>query len=567
MVIKLSTWNVNGLRTIKDLNKVLKDLDSHIVCLQETKLSRIQVDDSLAFIDGYSSQFVFPRLMAGYSGCATYCSEEARPFHAEGGLNDEANCSENWKETLNIHDEYGSNKNIVKELDSEGRCLITCHHIKVNEEEEPRKLYIFNVYFPRLDVDKAGRDEFKDRFNRLIEMKTNVFLQDPASHVIIAGDMNISHKQIDHCDPSPDFDECIYRKWLTSILNPDENNLRRHMIDSYRLLHPTTLEAFTCWNTQIRARATNFGTRIDYVLVDSELSQHIKSVSILSDYMGSDHCPVSIVLDNIEWIPSSDYPSISTKLWPEFGCKKQLRLTSFFNKSSSQASTQSQQPLKSPPKKVLAPSVDPSPKKAKATKIQTKIKKKQNQQSSIMAFMVLANKKIEVKNEEKDDKMDEDSVDDDRKMTNVCKVEVENEDTVEYTPKVGCESMDECKVEVENGASSESGDAVESKPTDESMNTEDQSTKNSNVTKERKLSSTKSKSKSPKEKPKVSLFDKIMAGPPKPPLCSGHKIPCVMNTCGKQGPNFRKRFWSCSLPKGDPNKPLITSCKYFRWIS
>lgn len=180
-------------------------------------------------------------------------------------------------------------------------------------------------------------------------------------HVILTGDMNISHRRIDNCDPDEDFDDSPARIWLTKLLNPENGKFHKknllgvqnglpqnifrilnlaklsdvYFVDVFRRLHPNAKEQYTCWNSQKSARVTNFGTRIDYIICDSELLQYFNSCDIHPDVMGSDHCPVSAVLD-IDLISNDKLIKRCTKNWPEFS-GKQISLSSFLVKKSSSA--------------------------------------------------------------------------------------------------------------------------------------------------------------------------------------------------------------------------------------
>lgn len=152
------------------------------------------------------------------------------------------------------------------------------------------------------------------------------------SHVIIVGDINCSHRPIDHCDPTDleEFSSNPARIWLDQFLQPqtvpplpaDSGKF----IDTFRHFHPDQENAFTCWSTVTNARQTNYGTRIDYIFTDAHLlSLCFTDCSIFPDIEGSDHCPVAATL-SCSVVPSVKCPQLCAKFWPEFAGKQQKLL-------------------------------------------------------------------------------------------------------------------------------------------------------------------------------------------------------------------------------------------------
>lgn len=328
--MNIVTWNVNGIRSRTNIGQVFGEIGADIYCIQETKISKEQITENLAFVDKYSSCFAIPRQdgFRGRSGCATYYLDSARPHQAEYGIFDEENCSPEWKRHVSklknwVNPELGE----IKNLDSEGRVMITYHEIKMSNVK--RKLILMNIYFPRLDPEREDRAIFKEQFNRLIEERVHHHLKDPNSNVIIVCDLNIEHKKIDTCEiPTKNFDADIYRLWLTKFLTPKSEG--RYMVDSFRKIFPNKQRAFTCWPAQIpMSRSKNVGARIDCIFVDSELSSYISRVKHLTEVMGSDHCPVYIEFKDVELIRSMDQPNGCTRTWPDF-TKRQTTLDRYF---------------------------------------------------------------------------------------------------------------------------------------------------------------------------------------------------------------------------------------------
>jgi AP endonuclease-2 len=299
------------------------------------------VEEWMAFVPNYSSYFSFPKHRTGYSGVVSYCEESIRPFGVEDSLI-------KWDEIISESDESfelsnsfseSQTKSDLKNLDSEGRVIISKHLIQMSDSLI--NLHIFNVYCPRADPERTDRKQFKLNFYKLLEEKAKYLIKKSKdNYVIIMGDINTSHKRIDNCDPSDDFELDASRQWLSQLLaiNETEDSETPHFIDVFRYLYPNRSESYTCWNTMLGSRLTNFGTRIDYIIADSRLQNYIKDCLILSDILGSDHCPVMIEFKNIKPIASPQLSKLCTKVWPEFGNCRQSTLTDFLTKPKSKNS-------------------------------------------------------------------------------------------------------------------------------------------------------------------------------------------------------------------------------------
>ncbi|VDM40957.1 unnamed protein product [Toxocara canis] len=255
--MRIATWNVNGIRSLtKGIGKVLADLDADVLCIQETKITRDMLTADVTNVDGYNSYFSFCRAgRKGYSGVATYCRNECKPNGAYDHLAAQ-DCE------LPLGD---------VEVDNEGRALVTEFRIEKVEPDMPSTSHGENYWFHRLL--KARADQYR------LE----------GFHVLIVGDLNVAHKMVDHCEASTiaDFDKQPDRVWMSGLL---ENGY----VDCFRRFHPKERHAYTVWNTQTGARATNYGTRIDYVIADTDLLDldFLLDCRHLSSVMGSDHCPV-----------------------------------------------------------------------------------------------------------------------------------------------------------------------------------------------------------------------------------------------------------------------------------
>ncbi|KAF4042201.1 GRF zinc finger [Phytophthora infestans] len=300
--LRLVTWNVNGLRAVlqrleQNLLQFLESLEADIICLQETKLTRSELDEELVRPPGFDAFYSFCRHRGGYSGVVTFVKGDLPTVAAEEGLTGHWQTKDNVGHVGSLHDELPSK--ILNDLEAEGRCIITDHQTFV----------LLNTYCPALA--SADRLEYKLQFHGLLEDRVNA-LRAANKRVIVVGDINIAHREIDHCDPhahrddGSSFGDHPCRKWMDSFVgvsgekylpNPHSDDIvdgepAVKMIDTYRHFHPDQTKAYTCWNTQTGARQTNYGTRIDYILADPTFIECVSSCSIDAERLGSDHCPV-----------------------------------------------------------------------------------------------------------------------------------------------------------------------------------------------------------------------------------------------------------------------------------
>ena len=248
--MKLVSWNVNGLRAVagKGFADIFAELDADFVCLQETKLQEGQID--LEFL-GYTSYWNYAD-KAGYSGTAVYTRH--LPLSVTRGIG-------------------------VDEHDHEGRVLTL----------EMEDFYLVCVYVPnsqdglrRLDYRMRWEDDFRAYVSGLATRKG----------VVICGDMNVAHEEIDLKNPATNHFNAGFsdeeRAKMTELLAAG-------FIDTWRLQHPGEAK-YSWWSYRMRARERNVGWRIDYFLVSDNFKDHIVSTDILNDVFGSDHCPVELVL-------------------------------------------------------------------------------------------------------------------------------------------------------------------------------------------------------------------------------------------------------------------------------
>lgn len=250
--MKCISWNVNGLRAImqKNFMEFFNEIDADIFCLQETKMQAGQLELDLP---GYHQYFNYAE-KKGYSGTAIFTKEE--PENVQLGLG-------------------------IPELDTEGRVITL----------EFEKYFFVTVYTPnaqselaRIDFRMTWEDAFR---NYLMEL-------DKKKPVIICGDLNVAHKEIDLKNPKTN-------KGSAGFSDEERGKfselLESGFTDTYRYFNPDQEGAYTWWSYRFKAREKNAGWRIDYFLISNRLEEHIQSATIYNEVMGSDHCPVGIQIE------------------------------------------------------------------------------------------------------------------------------------------------------------------------------------------------------------------------------------------------------------------------------
>lgn len=249
--MKLISWNVNGLRAC--MNKGFKDfmdsVDADIFCVQETKMQREQ---ATFVFDGYEEYWNSAE-KKGYSGTAVF--SKTKPLSVSYGLG-------------------------IEEHDKEGRVITA----------EFQNFYLVNVYTPnaqrgleRLDYRMVWEDVFRRYVKELDEKKP----------VIICGDLNVAHNEIDLKNFKTNVGNAGFtyeeRGKMTELLASG-------FVDSFRYLYPDKTGAYSWWSYMFKAREKNAGWRIDYFIVSEKLADRIEDAVIYPEVMGSDHCPVGLLL-------------------------------------------------------------------------------------------------------------------------------------------------------------------------------------------------------------------------------------------------------------------------------
>ena len=249
-MMKFISWNVNGLRacTGKGFEEAFNTLNADFFCLQETKMQEGQLD--LQF-DGYESYWNYAE-KKGYSGTAIYTRRH--PLSVSYGIG------------IEEHDREGR----VITLEMDNFYLITCY--TPNSQDGLK----------RLDYRMKWEDDFLAYLMRL----------DAVKPVIVCGDLNVAHEEIDLKNPKTNRKNAGFtdeeREKMTTLLS-------KGFIDTFRFLYPEQ-ETYSWWSYRFRAREKNAGWRIDYFLISSRLKEVLKDASIHTEIMGSDHCPVELLL-------------------------------------------------------------------------------------------------------------------------------------------------------------------------------------------------------------------------------------------------------------------------------
>ncbi len=302
------------------------------------KSSRKGLTKDIAAPNSYDAFFSFPAKKSGYSGVATYT--RVVPRKAEEGLSGlldlkpPLTLSERVSTAYPYQSHLASEVNLP-ELDNEGRVVVLDFGAFV----------LINVYCPNDGTEAEDRIQYKIDFQRVLEERVRTLTQVEKRQVIVVGDLNACAALVDHCEgpllakklgldsqgreaEDAFWNEKQCRMWLRSWLVEGGGS----MVDVVRRQWPDRKDMFTCWNTKISARASNYGTRIDYILITPGLLPYIKHADIQPEVKGSDHCPVFLDLDDSIFVdPPMTCPRMAAKFWDEFSGKQRV-LGDFFGK-------------------------------------------------------------------------------------------------------------------------------------------------------------------------------------------------------------------------------------------
>ena len=249
--MKFISWNVNGIRACvtKGFLDYFKEVDADIFCLQETKLQEGQIDLNL---EGYYEYWNYAQ-KKGYSGTAIFTKK--KPISVAYGID-------------------------IEEHDNEGRVITL----------EFEDFYFITVYTPnsqselkRLDYRMKWEDDFREYLKKLDNIKP----------VIVCGDLNVAHEEIDLKNPKTNRKNAGFtdeeRNKFTELLDAG-------FIDTFRYFYPDKENIYSWWSYRFKAREKNAGWRIDYFCTSERLKDRLVSASIHTEVLGSDHCPVELVL-------------------------------------------------------------------------------------------------------------------------------------------------------------------------------------------------------------------------------------------------------------------------------
>ncbi|CCJ29604.1 unnamed protein product [Pneumocystis jirovecii] len=298
--MRLVSWNCNGIRNLfdyypwcseKSFEFMFKKLEADIICFQETKIQRKDLTYDMINVPGYFAFYTFSKKKKGYSGVAIYVKQSfCTPLKAEEGITGRLLHADTGVPYIESPESVAiggytkiSNQHAL-ELDQEGRSIVLDLNLFV----------LFGVYCP-LNSDPE-RSKFRRAWMETLDHRIRN-LKKMGRNIIIMGDINASRDAIDTSYALEEFQEnntngledLDQRAWLNKILLPHPEGF---MIDLCRHFHPNRKGMFTCWNAKINARPCNFGTRIDYILVNQELLPWFEFADIQMDIMGSDHCPI-----------------------------------------------------------------------------------------------------------------------------------------------------------------------------------------------------------------------------------------------------------------------------------
>lgn len=250
--MKLISWNVNGIRACvnKGFKEFFEKINADIFCIQETKCQPEQIE--LEF-DGYYAYWNSAE-KKGYSGTAIFTKQ--KPIYVTYGIG-------------------------IDEHDKEGRVITL----------EFKDFYMVNIYTPnakrgleRLDYRQIWEDEIRKYLLKLNQEKP----------VIMCGDLNVAHKEIDLKNPKSNRGNAGFtdeeREKMTALLSAG-------FIDTFRYLYPDKTDSYSWWSYMGKAREKNIGWRIDYFIVSKDIKDKIKEAMIYPEIMGSDHCPVGLIVE------------------------------------------------------------------------------------------------------------------------------------------------------------------------------------------------------------------------------------------------------------------------------
>lgn len=250
--VRILSWNVNGIRAVykKGFVEWIRSVDPDILCIQETKAREEQLPEDLKNIDNYQSYFCWGE-KKGYSGTAIYTKEKPK----------------------NVSRKLG-----IEKFDNEGRILIA----------EYAAFTLFNIYFPNGKAREERLQYKMDFYKAFLDHVKK--LKDKGKKIIICGDVNTAHKEIDLARPKSNEKTSGFlpeeRAWIDKLL-------ANGFLDTLRIFNDKP-EQYSWWDMITRARERNVGWRIDYFFISDNLKEQTMDAFIMPEVMGSDHCPIGL---------------------------------------------------------------------------------------------------------------------------------------------------------------------------------------------------------------------------------------------------------------------------------
>ncbi|MBT6340258.1 MAG: exodeoxyribonuclease III [Desulfobacula sp.] len=256
--MKILSWNVNGLRAVakKDFTKIIEGLDPDILLLQETKLQKDQRTDEMIHMLDYKSFWSYSIVKKGYSGVVAYSKQEPQ------------------KVTTSF---------LRPEFDNEGRLI----------QLDYKDFILFNIYFPNGQMSDDRLKYKLDFYDWFLNYANK--LKDQGKSLIITGDFNTAHNEIDLKNPKPNSKRSGFLRIERDVL---DQMVDMGYVDTFRHFHPDKVK-YSWWSYRFSARKNNAGWRIDYFFVTKDLIDKgvIKKAFIDNDVFGSDHCPVGVMVE------------------------------------------------------------------------------------------------------------------------------------------------------------------------------------------------------------------------------------------------------------------------------
>ncbi|KAG8907412.1 Class II abasic (AP) endonuclease [Tulasnella sp. 403] len=601
-------------------------LEADIVCFQEMKIPKTSLDRSVALAGDFDGFFSFPVSNKGYSGVAVYTNAKTVvPLKAEEGLTglrqpkpplgpEERVSDASSYPDAELFDFYPEPPDASTPsstdfaiIDAEGRALVLDFGLFV----------LINVYCPAETSD--NRLPFKMNFHRLLEARVRGLLNE-GREVIVVGDINVCAHPLDHGEGSlasrqKEFWEHPPRAWFKQWLGPEGP-----MIDAVRRSHPGREGMYTCWSTLLSARESNYGARIDYILITKGLLPWFKHGDIQADVRGSDHCPVYIDLHDEITLPSGEVltlkhavqmvdaqgtatarepPRICARFWNEFSGKQTL-LSTFFGKIQPQDASSTSLGIKSTPP--AEPRLEPQPQHVQLdTSSQTPdaLEPPPSSQRST-TFRGKNKRKESPNNSSQDDPLPSSSK---AKKTKITTGQTKLSTFFRKptkTSKSVANSRAGIKVKDTDGGKTQpvvieiesDGEENTAGPSASLSKPSTPSSSSAMMTEDEQLEADYLLARSLEEHGDLALSIppdtskrktdpsawKTLLAPLQPPLCIVHNEPCKRFTVNKPGPNKGKTFYICSRPVGPGydkgrSERLRSEvnpeyrCDFFKWAS